>query len=134
MTELVLDNAQLWYGDGRTDRGHVVVCGDRIGSVAAGRYTGQLPTEDLQGQALSPGLVDLMLLGGFGVSIVDGDLLQIARRSVRMGVTAIQFCGGMLGWEANGRVAQNVRRAMTCDDAAAAKIDARDRRRFSVRS
>ena len=117
-----LDNASLWIGDGTGYRGHVVIAGGRIEAVGRGPYSGELPVTDLQGAALSPGMIDLMLLGGFGKSIMRDDPLAIARQAVRMGVTTLQFAGGMLGWEGNSRVAANIRTAMKHDGPDAAAV------------
>lgn len=122
MTRYVLDHADLWFGDGSRCAGYVVIADDLIETVGRGRYTGTLPTTDLHGAALSPGMIDLMLLGGFGKSIMKDDPLDIARSAVRMGVTTLQFAGGMLGWDGNGRVAQNIRTAMKYDQPDAAAV------------
>ena len=122
MAHCVLDNAQLWIGDGTAYHGHVVLADGVIEAVGRGRYAGELPVTDLAGAALSPGMIDLMLLGGFGKSIMRDDPLDIARAAVRMGVTTIQFAGGMLGWAGNGRVAGNIRAAMRHDGPDAAAV------------
>ena len=122
MAPHVLDNADLWIGDGGSYPGHLVITDGLIEAVDCGPYRGPLPVTDLQGAALSPGMIDLMLLGGFGKSIMRDDPLEIARSAVRMGVTTIQFAGGMLGWEGNGRVAANIRTAMRHDETDAAAV------------
>ncbi|MCE9590711.1 MAG: amidohydrolase family protein [Planctomycetes bacterium] len=121
MTRHVLDHAQLWIGDGTALDGHVVVSGDTIESVAPGRYRGDLPVTDMKGLALSPGMIDLMVLGGFDRSILRDDPLDIAREYLRLGVTSCQFCSGTLPWASMVKVAGNVTRGMqyTGDDAAA---------------
>lgn len=110
MSRHVLDNARLWIGDGQALDGHLVVCGETIESVGRGRYAGPLPTTDLGGLALSPGLIDLMVLGGFNRSILRDDPMEIAREYLRMGVTACQLCSGTLPWESMRRVADNTLR------------------------
>ena len=81
MNPFVLDGARLWIGDGTVRDGHVVVADGRIDLVGSGSYAGPLERLDLRGLALSPGLIDLMLLGGFDLSIVQDDPIEIARRS-----------------------------------------------------
>lgn len=117
----VLDHATLWIGDGTAFSGHVVVRGDRIESVERGRYAGPLPVTDLGGAALSPGMIDLMVLGGFGKSIVRDDPLDIMRKYVRMGVTSAGVCCGTLPWDAMLRLNENVRRAKAYDRPDAAR-------------
>jgi len=107
----VLDNAVLWVGDGSSHAGHVVVEGSTIQAVGRGRYHGPLPTIDLAGAFLSPGMVDLMVLGGFDRSIMRDDASDIAREYLRLGVTRCQFCTGTLPWEGTQRVVANVRQA-----------------------
>ena len=119
---VILDNATLWIGDGSTYHGHVTLSGGRIASVAAGRFSGEGRVIDLEGKALSPGLIDLMVLGGFGRSILHNDPLDIARHYVRHGVTSCLFCGGLLPWNHIVRVAQNVRRAMQVDATDASRV------------
>jgi len=82
-----------------------------IQSVAEGAYAGALPCTDLGGLALSPGLIDLMVLGGFDKSILRDDPLDIAREYLRLGVTACQLCIGTLPWDSMVQVATNTRRA-----------------------
>lgn len=118
----VLDGATLWIGDGSARAGHLVLAGDRIEAVVPGPYEGTGPVEHLDGLCLSPGLIDLMLLGGFGLSIVRDDPLDIARKLVHTGVTGIQFCSGMLGWDRNLQLAANVRAAMGHDGPDAARV------------
>ena len=122
MNHYVLDNVNLWIGDGNAYHGHLVVAGDRIESVSPGPYDGPLPATDMERTNLSPGMVDLMLLGGFGKSIMRDDPLDIARECVRLGVTAIQFASGTLNWEAYTRIAENVRQAMKHDRPDAARV------------
>ena len=112
MPRFVLDNATLWIGDGESFLGHVVVSDDTIDAVERGRYRGSLPTTDLAGAPLSPGLVDLMVLGGFNRSILRDDPLDICKEYVRLGVTSCQFCSGTLPWESQVRLGRNVRRTM----------------------
>jgi hypothetical protein len=89
----VMHNARY---DGNTFDGHVTVRGDRIESVAPGSYDGPLPRVDLTGLSLSPGLIDLMVLGGFRLSILRDDPVELVRRYLRLGVTSCQFCIGTL--------------------------------------
>jgi N-acetylglucosamine-6-phosphate deacetylase len=120
----VIENAVVWPGDGRSFTGHVAIAGDRIVAVAAGPWGGGEPADvlDARGRAVSPGLVDLMVLGGFDRSILRDDPLDIAREYLPLGVTACQFCTGTLPWEAQVQVGRNVGRARAADDAAAARI------------
>lgn len=121
-TTFALDNAQLWFGDGRSAFGHVVVSGGIIQSVGEGRAPADLPRVDLEGMALSPGLIDLMVLGAFGKSIMRDDPLEIAREYSRLGVTACQLCIGTLPWDGMRRVAENTRRARSTPEPQAAAI------------
>jgi N-acetylglucosamine-6-phosphate deacetylase len=120
----VIDNAVVWPGDGRAFRGHVAIVGDRIAAVAPGPWPGGEPATvfDARGRAVSPGLVDLMVLGGFDRSILRDDPLDIAREYLTLGVTACQFCTGTLPWDAQVQVGRNVSRARAADDAAAARV------------
>ncbi|MBN1345332.1 MAG: amidohydrolase family protein [Phycisphaerae bacterium] len=118
----VLDNALLWIGDGSSLQGHLVLDGATIIDVVPGRYSGGLPAEDLGGAPLSPGMIDLMVLGGFDKSILRDDPLDIARDYVRFGVTSCQFCKGTLPWESTVRVGNNVRGAMAYDRPDAARV------------
>jgi N-acetylglucosamine-6-phosphate deacetylase len=107
-----LDNADLWIGDGQRFSGHVIVAGDVIEAVGDGPAPASLPRVDLKGRALSPGLIDLMVLGGFGKSILRDDPLEIARAYLHLGVTACQLCIGTLPWESTLQVAENTRTAV----------------------
>lgn len=120
MSRFVLDNAELWIGDGSRMDGHVIVDGECIEAVAEGPYAGDLPTDDLGGAALSPGLIDLMCLGGFGQSIRHGDPVEIMRRYLRLGVTSCQTCTGTLPWDVLMEVIDKARstKAYTGADAA----------------
>ncbi len=122
MSPHVLDGAMLWPGDGRSFAGHVVVEGERIAAVESGAYRGQLPCVHLQGAFLSPGLIDLMVLGGFDRSILRDDPLDIAREYLRLGVTACQFCSASLPWEATCRIAQRIRTAMSTSATDTARV------------
>lgn len=108
----VLDNATLWIGDGTAYAGHVVIDGEKISAVGKGRYAGPAAKIDLGGAALSPGLIDLMVLGGFDKSILRDDPIDIAREYLRLGVTSCQFCSGTLPWAGMVRIAENIARAM----------------------
>jgi len=121
-SRLVLDNAELWIGDGSTYSGYVTICDGLIETVAPGRYSGHDPVINLEGQALSPGLIDLMVLGGFNKGILHDDPKEIARQYVHHGVTSCQFSGGMLPWEQIQRVARNVRDAMQRDATDACRV------------
>lgn len=122
MNRFALDNAQLWIGDGQSFAGHVIIAGETIESVGRGCATAELSRVDMDGAALSPGLVDLMVLGGFDKSILRDDPLEIAREYGRLGVTAVQFCVGTLPWESLQKVANNVARAQSFNCPAAARI------------
>lgn len=122
MNTLVLDGAVIWVGDGSVCRGHVIVRDGRIESIADGAYRGPLPKTDLSGMALSPGLIDLMVLGGFDLSILRDNPIEIARRYLRLGVTSLLFCNGTLPWEFLKPVAENVRRAVAYRDLDAARV------------
>lgn len=117
-----LSNAVIWPGDGKEFDGHLVVDADRIEAVTPGRYVGPLPVIDCGGAALSPGMIDLMVLGGFDLSILRDDPLTIAREYLRLGVTACQFCIGTLSPDATRQVAMNTRAAMQYAGQDAAQI------------
>jgi len=112
MSSFVLQSDRLWIGDGNQLDGHVVVQDDRIVAVERGKYHGELPTIDLEGLALSPGMIDLMTLGGFDKSLLRDDPLEIAREYVKLGVTSCQFCTGTLPWDAQLKIGENVLAAM----------------------
>lgn len=120
MNSYAITHAKLWIGDGTAYDGHVVVGGGRIEKVAPGPYRGELEAMDAAGAPLSPGLVDLMVLGGFDRSILRDDPLDITREYLRLGVTTCQLCSGTLPWESLRRVTENTRRtrAYTGTDAA----------------
>ena len=122
MAILVLDNANLWIGDGSTYKGHVVIDNGTIDRVGRGRYGGDLPTTDLVGAALSPGMIDLMVLGGFDLSIMRDDQVQLARHMLKLGVTSMQTCIGTLPWDGVRRVADGTRRAQAVGGVDAARI------------
>ena len=122
MNRFALDNARLWIGDGQSFDGHIVVAGEIIESVGAGRASTALPRVDIGGAVLSPGLVDLMVLGGFNKSILRDDPLEIAREYLKLGVTAAQFCVGTLPWDSLEQVAANVARARTQNCAEGARV------------
>lgn len=108
----VLDGARLWIGDGSSLEGHVVIEGGRIVAVEAGPYRGDRPAENLRDLSLAPGMIDLMVLGGFNHSILQDDPLDLAAEYVRLGVTSCQFCIGTLPWHATQRIARAVTAAM----------------------
>lgn len=113
MPRHVLTNAQLWIGDGTAIAdGHVVLANGRIEMVGDGPYEGDLPRTNLEGAALSPGMIDLMALGGFGKSILRDKPLDIAREYLRLGVTSVQFCTGTLPWPAMQQIDRNIKEAM----------------------
>ncbi len=107
----VLDKATIWVGDGNAYPGHVIIEGDQIQSVETGGYQGTLPVQSLDGLCLSPGMIDLMVIGAFGHNLLNGDPLQIARMYLRRGVTAVQFCTGTRAWATLSSIAGNIRRA-----------------------
>lgn len=119
---LVIDNAHIWTGDGAAFDGHVVLDGGVIRSVDRGRFQGSAERVDLAGAALSPGMIDLMTLGGFGCSILHHDPLDIARHYVKLGVTSCMFCSGTLPWDRQIHVGDNVRTAMAHDGPDAARV------------
>jgi N-acetylglucosamine-6-phosphate deacetylase len=118
----VISNAILWPGDGREFVGYLVVQDKRIEAVEPGEYVGALPTVDCKGLAVSPGMIDLMVLGGFDLSILRDDPAAIAGAYLRLGVTACQFCIGTLPFDSVRRVAQNVARAIQSPTAHMADI------------
>jgi N-acetylglucosamine-6-phosphate deacetylase len=122
MSACAFTNTTLWLGDGDAFAGHLLVADGRITAVARGPYAGPLPTVDLHGLALSPGLIDLMVLGAFNRSILHDSPLEIAAEYLRLGVTACQFCIGTLSWEAMGRIAANIRAAQQSPRADAARV------------
>jgi N-acetylglucosamine-6-phosphate deacetylase len=122
MAGFVLDGATLWIGDGTTLDGHVVVQGDRIKAIQPGRYRGDLPITDLRGLALSPGMIDLMVLSGFDRSLLRDGPDDIAREYLRLGVTSCQFCTGTLPWEAMRQIAANVERCRREDKPDSARV------------
>lgn len=117
-----ISNAVVWPGDGREFIGHVLVSNGTIEDVRPGAYSGRLPVVDCGGLALSPGLIDLMMLGGFDLSILRDDPAAIAREYLRLGVTACQFCIAALPFESVRRIAANTERAMRQDDPDTAEI------------
>jgi N-acetylglucosamine-6-phosphate deacetylase len=118
----VLDHATLWIGDGHSFEGHVVVAGDRIEVVERDRFDGALPTVDLEGAALSPGLVDIMVCGGFNLSLLHDDPVEIARRLLPLGVTTCQLAVGTLTEQDLVRVCDKARAAVAYDGLDAARI------------
>ena len=113
MPRHVLNNAQIWIGDGTAiPDGHLILSNGRIEIVGDEPYEGDLPVTNLEGASLSPGMIDLMCLGGFGKSIMRDKPLDIARDYLRLGVTSVQFCTGTLPWPAMQRIHQNIKEAM----------------------
>ena len=100
----------------------MAVRGGRIDTVGKGRYGGDLPAIDLGGAALSPGMIDLMVLGGFDMSILRDDQVEIARQYLRLGVTSIQVCTGTLHWEGLNQTAENTRNAQRHEGTDAARV------------
>jgi N-acetylglucosamine-6-phosphate deacetylase len=119
---LVFDNALLWPGDGREFAGHVMVRDGRIEQVGEGRCPQPGQAMDLDGLFLSPGLIDLMLLGGFGCNILREGARDIVRGMARLGVTSVLFCGGTAGWAANFEYGRRIREAMHADLPDAARV------------
>ena len=122
MSTHVLDNATLWIGDGQAFDGHVVVDGRNIKAVEPGRYAGPLPVTDLAGLSLSPGMIDLMTLGGFGMSILRDDQIDLGRAYLKLGVTSLQVCTGTLQPDRLKQLAANARRAQAYEGADAARV------------
>lgn len=110
-SRFTLDNAEIWVGDGQRLTGHLVVNGDFIESLGPGRGPADLPSVDLSGMALSPGMIDLMVLGGFNRSILRDDPREIAQQYLQRGVTACQFSMGTRPREVIDAVGENIRRA-----------------------
>ena len=107
----VLDHANLWIGDGTAYQGHLVIVDRLIEKVGRGRYEGPLPVTNLSGASISPGLIDLMVLGGFDISICRDDPMDIAREYVRLGVTSFQASFGCRQWDGMDGVVNNIRSA-----------------------
>lgn len=122
MGPFALDNTTIWAGDGTATSGHVLVEAGRIAGVEPGSYRGSWRRVDLAGMALSPGLVDQMVLGGFDRSILRDDPLEIARAYLRLGVTSCQLCFGTLPWDSMAEVAARARTAMGYDGQDAAEV------------
>ncbi len=117
---VVLDNAVVWPGDGRECLGHVVIRDGRIEQVGEG--PSPCAGVDLSGLYLSPGLIDLMLLGGSGKSILRDGPREILRGAARLGITSVQFCGGMVGWGRNLDYARRIREVMNDPEPDAARL------------
>src|ERR1041384_3005869 len=102
-SSVVLDNAVIWPGDGREFLGHVVINDGLISDVHEGRFevppSGKIPSRlvDLGRSFLSSGLIDLMLLGGFGKTILREGPREILRRAARLRPPTLQFFGGLGG-------------------------------------
>ena len=122
MSLLILDNTTLWIGDGSAYAGHLVVRNGVIEHVGRGRYGGPEAVTDLDGLALSPGMIDLMVLGGFGKSFARNDPMEIARRYVALGVTSCQFCTGNQSWDQYVRIGENICRPQSDESHDAAAV------------
>ena len=117
MNDYALQANEILTGDGgRLSPGHVIVRGSTIADVASGAYRGDLPCTDLGDAQLTPGLIDLMLLGGFGKSVSRDNPMEIAREYLKLGVTAFQFCIGTLDWDGMAKVAANAKLARAAAD------------------
>lgn len=103
-----LHSERVWPGDGRQFSGYVQVAGAKIVAVKAGPPPDGIPCQMLGGSPLSPGLIDLMVLGGFGKSILRDDPLELAEEYLRLGVTSCQLCIGTLPWDSMVQVAKNL--------------------------
>jgi len=114
MPAYVLSGGELWIGNGEALRGHVVVEDGVIQKVVAGDYGGSLERVNVSGLSISPGMIDLMVGGGFGFSILRDDASEITRRYLRHGVTQCQFFFGTRPWEVMERIVENVRRERRC--------------------
>lgn len=110
MAPLILDNATLWIGDSSSLDGHLVVRDGVIERVDRGQYEGPEVATDLEGLALSPGMIDLMVLGGFGLSFARNDPMEIARQYLALGVTSCQFCTGNQAWDRYVQIGEKIRR------------------------
>ncbi|GMU23457.1 MAG: N-acetylglucosamine-6-phosphate deacetylase [Phycisphaerae bacterium] len=122
MCVYVLDNATLWIGDGRVLSGYLTVAGGRIEAVGEGRYRGELPVTDLAGMVLSPGLVDLMVLGALGRSVLRDDAVELGREYLKLGVTTCQLCVGTLPADSIEQVANNAGKATAYAGTDAARV------------
>lgn len=122
MNRFALTGARVWTGDGGAFDGHVIVSNGIIERVAQGACGEALPRVDLSGYSLSPGMIDLMVMGGFDRSILRDDPLDIAKEYLRLGVTSCQFCIGTLPWDSMVKVATNIRRALSCRECDSARV------------
>jgi N-acetylglucosamine-6-phosphate deacetylase len=113
--KFVLDHASLWIGDGRRLDGHVVVRDGLVERVERGRFRGPGDVTDMDGAALSPGLIDIMVNGAFGQSVIDGDMTLLGREYLKLGVTSCQMCTGTRPWEVLARSIDNCSRAASYD-------------------
>lgn len=111
MAPLILDNATLWIGDGSSFDGHLVIQDGVIERVGRGKHEGPEAAIDLEGLALSPGMIDLMVLGGFGLSFARNDPMEIARKYLALGVTSCQFCTGNQAWDRYVQIGEKIRHA-----------------------
>ena len=73
LSQLRLSGGRIVAGGRVLDPGYVVVSGDRIVDVGAGRPPGDGPTVDLGGRWLLPGYIDLHVHGGGGGSLTGPD-------------------------------------------------------------
>jgi len=119
---LILDNARFWKGDGTVEGGYLVIRNGKIAHLSKGSYIGEDEVINLDGMAVSPGLIDLMVLGGFGRSILKDTPLEIAREYLKLGVTACQFCTGNLPWDKNIAIGDKIKRAQSVDTSDASKV------------
>jgi N-acetylglucosamine-6-phosphate deacetylase len=119
---LILNNAEIWPGDGRTFPGHVLIEDGIIITVGHGPWRGIESTVDMRGAALSPGLIDLMVLGGFDRSILRDDPLDLAREYLTLGVTSCQLCTAALPWDVMTGIAENTRKARAYEGTDAAAV------------
>jgi len=117
-----LNNVDLWIGDGDGYTGHIIISDGTIEAIGKGPAPAGVAREELEGMSLSPGLIDLMVLGGFGRSILRDDPLEIAREYLRLGVTSCQLCIGTLPWESMEQVARNTARSMAAADSKGTEV------------
>ena len=122
MDGIALTNGTIWPGDGTQRKGTVIVSHGRIAAMDDGPYQGDLPTEDLNGRYLSPGLIDLMVCGAFGCTLAEGDPNRLLGEYLKLGVTSCQACAGCLPWETIAKIAEKVRQVQTNERAGTASL------------